>query len=206
MSKELLTEKQKRFCEEYMIDLNGTQAAIRAGYNAKTAESQASRLLRNAKVQEYVKALRESQKKKTDLTKEMIVEELRRILMSDIRGFYREDGSLKPINELTNEQAAALAGVETDEIWGMEVGGEGIQKKKLGETKKIKRYDKIAAAAQINKMMGWNAPEKIEHSGDSFLDFLKQTSTTNHSENEPRKEAKPKPKSQKPARKRTGKK
>jgi phage terminase small subunit len=205
MSKEQMPEKWKRFCEEYIIDLNGKQAAIRAGYSPKTAESQASRLLRNAKVQEYLSHLREKVSKKLELTKEMVAEELRRILISDIRGFYRPDGSLKNIQELTDEQAAALAGVETDEIWGMEVAGEGLQKKKLGETKKIKRYDKIAAAAQINKMMGWNAPEKVEHTGDSFLDLLMKTSTQNTSENEPRQKKKPKPKSPKPATKRRSK-
>ena len=46
-----LTPKQQQFVEEYLVDLNATQAAIRAGYSAKTAEFQASRLLRNAKVQ-----------------------------------------------------------------------------------------------------------------------------------------------------------
>lgn len=45
-----LTEKQRAFVREYLVDLNGTQAAIRAGYSPDTAESQASRLLRNAKV------------------------------------------------------------------------------------------------------------------------------------------------------------
>lgn len=49
-----LTDKQKRFCDEYLIDLNATQAAIRAGYSPKTAEQTASRLLRNVKVQEYI--------------------------------------------------------------------------------------------------------------------------------------------------------
>lgn len=197
MSKEQLTDRQRRFCEEYMVDMIGKQAAIRAGYNPKTAESQASRLLTYAKVQEYIAELRAKVSEKLELTKEMIINELRCVAMSDIRGFYREDGSLKPINELTEEQAAALAGVETDEIWGVEIDGEGMQKKKLGETKKIKRWDKINAIAHINKMMGWNAPEKVEHTGDSFLDLLMQTSAT--SENQPRKKKKPKPKAKKPA-------
>ena len=48
------TPKQARFVEEYLIDLNGTQAAIRAGYSAKTAAQQASRLLRNVKVQQAI--------------------------------------------------------------------------------------------------------------------------------------------------------
>ncbi len=49
-----LTAKQKRFCDEYLIDLNATQAAIRAGYSPKTAAASAARLLRNVKVQEYI--------------------------------------------------------------------------------------------------------------------------------------------------------
>lgn len=50
-----LTEKQKRFCDEYLVDLNATQAAIRAGYSEKTAAQTAARLLTNVNVQEYIK-------------------------------------------------------------------------------------------------------------------------------------------------------
>lgn len=49
-----LTAKQQRFCDEYLIDLNATQAAIRAGYSKRTAAASAARLLRNVKVQEYI--------------------------------------------------------------------------------------------------------------------------------------------------------
>lgn len=50
-----LTAKQQRFCDEYLIDLNATQAAIRAGYSKKTAAQTAARLLTNVKIQEYIK-------------------------------------------------------------------------------------------------------------------------------------------------------
>ena len=49
-----MTPKQQRFCDEYLIDLNGTQAAIRAGYSAKTANEQASRMLAKANIKEYI--------------------------------------------------------------------------------------------------------------------------------------------------------
>ena len=49
-----LTEKQQRFVDEYLIDLNATQAAIRAGYSVKTADQQASRMLTNVKVQQAI--------------------------------------------------------------------------------------------------------------------------------------------------------
>jgi phage terminase small subunit len=58
-----LTAKQQRFCDEYLIDLNATQAAIRAGYSPKTAAQAAARLLTNVKVQEYI-AKRMAEKEK----------------------------------------------------------------------------------------------------------------------------------------------
>lgn len=201
MSKEQLTEKQKRFCEEWMLDMNSTQAATRAGYSAKTANEQGARLLAKASVQAYIKELREKLKKKLEITQERVLQELARISFSDIRKYYNDDGSLKTIKDLDDDSAAALSGVEADELFE----GFGDDRRQVGYTKKIKRFDKIAAIANINKMMGWNAPEKVEHTGDSFLDFLKQTSTPNNSENQPRKKKSPKPKT-KPARKRTGKK
>ena len=57
-----MTEKQKRFCEEYLIDLNATQAALRAGYSEKTAYSIGQRLLKNVEVQNYISALGEAAK------------------------------------------------------------------------------------------------------------------------------------------------
>lgn len=52
-----MTDKQARFCEEYMIDLNATQAAIRAGYSPKTANEQAARLLANVSIQNRIAQL-----------------------------------------------------------------------------------------------------------------------------------------------------
>ena len=54
----MLNEKQKQFCEEYIIDLNGTQAAIRAGYSKKTANEQAAQLLAKLSIQEYIQKIK----------------------------------------------------------------------------------------------------------------------------------------------------
>ena len=64
-----LNPKQQRFVEEYLVDLNGTQAAIRAGYSPKTAEVQASRLLSNAKVQQAVAEGRARLSQSTGITR-----------------------------------------------------------------------------------------------------------------------------------------
>ena len=60
-----LTEKQQRFVEDYLIDLNATQAAIRAGYSAKTADQQGSRMLANVKVQQAISVAMAERSKRT---------------------------------------------------------------------------------------------------------------------------------------------
>lgn len=72
-----LTPKQERFCEEYAIDLNGTQAAIRANYSEKTAAEQASRLLTNVKVQQRVAELKLAQSKRTEITADYVLNTIR---------------------------------------------------------------------------------------------------------------------------------
>ena len=65
-----LNDKQKRFCEEYLIDLNATAAAIRAGYSEDTAYSQGQRLLKNVEIQKYVKEHQKNTSTKLNITRE----------------------------------------------------------------------------------------------------------------------------------------
>ena len=78
-----LTEKQARFCEEYLIDLNGRQAAIRAGYSPHRADVQASTLLANRKVSAYIDRRMAVLSKRTGVTQERIIRELARIAFID---------------------------------------------------------------------------------------------------------------------------
>ncbi len=73
-----LTPKQARFVEEYLIDLNATQGAIRAGYSAKTAEVQGSRLLGNVKVREAVEAGMKARSKRTGITQDEVIQGLKK--------------------------------------------------------------------------------------------------------------------------------
>jgi phage terminase small subunit len=68
-----LTDKQKRFAEEYLIDLNATQATIRAGYSEKTAYSQCERLLRNVEVQAAISEGQKSRSQRTGITADRVV-------------------------------------------------------------------------------------------------------------------------------------
>lgn len=71
-----LTIKQERFVEEYLIDLNATQAAIRAGYSVKTAQEQSSRLLSNVIIQNAVQSARNAMSEHALVTREMVVKGL----------------------------------------------------------------------------------------------------------------------------------
>ncbi|MEQ6856082.1 terminase small subunit [Lysinibacillus capsici] len=78
-----LNDRQKRFADEYIIDLNATQAAIRAGYSEKTARSQGQRLLTNVDIQAYIEERMTSHKKETIAQQEEILETLTAILRGE---------------------------------------------------------------------------------------------------------------------------
>lgn len=165
-----LNDKQIRFCEEYLIDLNATQAAIRAGYSRKTASSQGERLLRNVEVQKYIQERQKDLQKKVSVTQQMVVEQFRKIAFSDIRKFYNQDGSLKKITELDEDSAAAIAGVEVDELWE----GFGEQRSQVGITKKIKRWDPTKALDSLARHLGM-FNDKITLNADDELKALYKT-------------------------------
>lgn len=68
-----LNEKQKQFCEEFIIDFNATQAAIRAGYSKNTARNIASENLAKLNIQEYIKQLIEKRNERTKITQDEVV-------------------------------------------------------------------------------------------------------------------------------------
>ncbi len=78
-----MTPKQERFVEEYLIDLNATQAAIRAGYSAKTAYSIGQRLLKEVETAEAIAAGQAKRSAKTEITAERVLEELWAIATAD---------------------------------------------------------------------------------------------------------------------------
>lgn len=153
-----LSDKQERFCHEYLIDLNGTQAAIRAGYSPKTAKEQAAQHLTKLNIQKYLQELKTKVSDKLEITREMILEGYRRLAFYDARKFYDAAGNLIQVPDLDDETAFALTGFEVME----EKGGNGQgQQIVLGYTKKIKMSDRKGAMDSISKVLGYFAPEKV---------------------------------------------
>lgn len=168
-----MTPKQERFVQEYLIDLNASQAAVRAGYSTKTAGSQAFDLLKKPEIQDAIAALQQERGKRTTITADRVLEELGRIAFFDLRTLYREDGSLKAMNELDDAAAAVLAGVDVVETKGnAEVGGEDGLRHIPEFVKKVKIPDKVAALGLAMRHLGM-LKDKVEHSGDLIVKINK---------------------------------
>ena len=82
-----LNDKQKQICKEYLVDLNATQAAIRARYAEKTAYSQGQRLLKNVEAQEYIRELMQKREQRTEITADKVLEEYAKLGFSDITDY-----------------------------------------------------------------------------------------------------------------------
>lgn len=162
-----LTPQQLRFCEEYLIDLNGKQAAIRAGYSEDSATQQASRLLTYANVSAKITELTARRSARAAINADQILAELSRIGYTDIRSIFKDDGTIKDVKDWPEDLARAIASVEVLE----EYDGSGKDRTWIGFTKKVKFWDKPRALELMGKHKAL-FPNKFEHSGKVTLEEL----------------------------------
>jgi phage terminase small subunit len=160
--KPALSPKQERFCLEYLKDLNGTQAAIRTGYSARTANEQAARLLAKASVSARVQQLLAKRNEKLELKADDILRELLRIAQVDIAKIYDADGLLLPIHEMPEDVRRAIAGVEVTEVGDDD---------RLVRTKRIRFWDKTKALELLAKVLKL-LTENVNVSGSLNLEQL----------------------------------
>jgi phage terminase small subunit len=145
-----LSEKHQRFVEEYLIDLNATQAALRAGYSAATAYSQGQRLLKHVEVAKAVRAAKKARAERMAISQDRVLVELARIAFFDPRKLFDADGKPIAINQLDDDTAAALVGLDVLE----EFEGSGEDRQFVGYTKKYKIADKNTALANAMRHLG----------------------------------------------------
>ena len=158
-----LTPKQQRFTEEYLVDLNATQAAIRAGYSAKTAEQQGYRLLTNVQVSAGIAAAQQERSKRTQIDADWLLRRLADEAEADLADLYTEAGELKPVHEWPAVWRKGLvAGIEVLE----EFDGSGRDRKSVGLVRKVKLADRVKVKELIGRHVNVAAfREKVEHSG-----------------------------------------
>jgi len=140
-----LSEKQKVFVLEYLVDLNGKQAAIRAGYSEKTAENQASRLLRNVKVKKAIGKLLDKREKRLEVTADKVINELAKLAFSNLPEMIAAMGdeiSLIGLKKLNTNQKAALLEVTETEV-------DGVISRKLKLHPKIKPLEMLGKRLKL---------------------------------------------------------
>lgn len=145
-------QRRTRFVKEYLLEQNATKAAIAAGYSAKTAHAQGSRLLKNAEVRARIEQKNTELNNKLDLTAERLKTELARLCYFDAANFFNPDGSAKAITDLDEDSRRAIAGFEMAELYE----GSGEERKQAGYIKKFKLPDKTRAielAMRVEKML-----------------------------------------------------
>ena len=142
-----LTEKQQRFIYEYLIDLNATQAAIRAGYSVKTAREQASQNLTKLNIQQAISEKMAERSKRTGVNQDRIVLELAKIAFVNAADVIdSDDATIKA--GATADDTAAIQSVKVKVIPTKE--GEGVERE-------IRLNDKLKALELLGKHLGmWN--------------------------------------------------
>lgn len=151
--KQQLTPKQARFCEEYLVDLNATAAAIRAGYRPKSARQTAAENLSKPVIVARVAELQAARSERTQVTVDMVVTELAKIAFSamrDVADWSKERVSFKPSEDLTAEAAACVKDISSTRE---------IRKDKYGETTentnlKVVLHDKKGALELLGRHLG----------------------------------------------------
>ena len=136
-----MTDKQDRFCEEYMIDLNATQAAIRAGYSPKTAREQAPRLLANVSIQNRIAQLQAEQSRRTGVSADRVVRELAKIAFANASDLIDpETASVKL--DASRDDLAAIQSIKVKSF-----GEDGLEHE-------VKLADRLRALDLLGKHLG----------------------------------------------------
>ena len=149
-----LTKKQKIFADEYLIDLNATQAAIRAGYSPDTAGSIGSENLKKPEIRARIEKAMAERSKRTGINQDRIIMELAKIALLNPKGLVNfDEATIK--EDATDEDVAAVASVKVKRFPTKD--GEGVERE-------VKMYDKTKALELLGRHLGM-FKDKVEVSG-----------------------------------------
>lgn len=164
-----LTPKQQRFVEEYLIDLNATQAAIRAGYSEKTAKVIAAQNLSKLNVQEAIEEAQNKRTEQTQIDSAYVLKRLVEIDQMDVLDIMDDKYCLKPIGEWPKIWRQYISNIENLE----EFEGFGEDRTQIGWLKKIKWPDKTKNLELLGRHVSVGAfKDKVEHSGKLEIQSL----------------------------------
>lgn len=164
MARAALTPKQEAFVREYLVDLNATQAAIRAGYSAKTAEAIGRENLGKPRIAERIEAAVSARNQRTEVTADRVLRELAILGFSDVRHFAVDhDGTLKLVEGAPDDAWRAVSSVKHKIRTFRDDNGNTETNREI----EFRMWDKNAALEKIAKHIRFYPPEKLELTGEN---------------------------------------
>ena len=139
---ELSNPKYEAFCQEYMKDLNGAQAAIRAGYSENAANVKGAQLLAIVSIQERIKELKDERQSRTQITADMVIQELAKIGFHNVQDFVNGGNSILELKHIERDKVAAVSSVKTT----IKADGDIVSE--------IKFHDKVSALEKLGRHLG----------------------------------------------------
>lgn len=162
-----LTDKQERFCREYAIDFNGTQAAIRAGYSKKTAQQISDQNLSKLVIQKFIAEIQKPIIEDLNLKQVDVLKEYMKIGFSNIQDYIKQGFEIDDIVKLERDKAAAIESIQVT-----------TSETEYGVTRsvKFKLYSKTAALDSLGKHLGiYEADNKQKPVIKQEIDYSKLT-------------------------------
>lgn len=146
MKKRGLTPKQATFVDEYLKDLNSTQAAIRAGYSARNAGKIGPELLGKTRIAAEIATRMAAREKRTEITQDRVLQEYARLAFLDPAKLFDESGRPLPIQQMDEDTRRAIVGVDVATVGNDQMG--------VGEVLKLRLADKRAALDSVARHLG----------------------------------------------------
>lgn len=158
-----LTEKERIFCHEYIVDWNKSRAARVAGYSENTARQQGYDTYTKPYIRQYIEFIKDDIAAEAGISKLLMINELKNLATANLPTILKK---LKENEPLTDLEERAIQEIHEDK---KELGEGGAL---ISKTVKVKLADKRAVWSDISKAMGWNEAEKIDHTtnGESIKD------------------------------------
>jgi len=152
-----LTDKQEMFCKEYIVDFNATRAAKAAGYSDDTAAVIGCENLIKPNIQARLTKLKAKRAERVQISQDDVLRVLKQAIMFDIRKIYNKDGTLKRIQELDDDTAAAISSIDHDGL--------------IGKTVKIKTIDKLSAVDKAARHLGIYEEDNRQSSSQEVIQY-----------------------------------
>jgi phage terminase small subunit len=160
--------KRDQFVAEYLVDLNGSAAALRAGYSESTCRNRAVLLLQDPEIRGRIEDALLARIERTRVNADNVVREYLRLATSDIGELFDDTGAMHPMKDLPKDVRRAIQSVEVEELFE----GRGEERVRIGRIRKVRMIDKIRALDMLTKHVGVRDlfPQKVEISVPEGID------------------------------------